>query len=141
MKLRNEVNHKVTVENENGEKVLFVIDATDMVQLAKIGKVFKIYDEMTKIQIKESDDFDELMFMIEKVSDKLVELNRMLDLAFGEDITKKAFMNSSSLVMYNDFFEQLSGELDKAGVKVNDYISQIRKDRLVQDHKKPGDTI
>ena len=140
MKLSNEIKHKVTIENELGEKVDFVIDASDMVQLARIGNIFEKYNEMSNLQLDESDDFEVMLASINKVADKLVELNKTLDLAFGKDITEKAFMGSSSLLMYNDFFSQLAKELEVAGVKVNNYIKKVRKETLVNDHKQ-SDTI
>lgn len=135
MKIENQLKHKVVVENELGNRIDFAIDPADMVQMARIGNIFEQFQKVNGIEFVESDDFQVTLKAINDFADELIELNKKIDLAFGEDITKKAFMGSSSLVMYNDFFEQLSTEMDKAGVKVKEYIKNVRQKSMLSDHK------
>ena len=104
--------------------------------MARIGRVFETFQQVSEMPIDETDDFFLMLEQVEKVSDKLVEVNTLLDKAFGDGITKIAFMGSSSLLMYNDFFEQLAVEMEKAGAMVEIKVKQIRKEKLVNDHKK-----
>ncbi|QIK56671.1 hypothetical protein G7059_01820 [Erysipelothrix sp. HDW6A] len=139
MKLTNDVKHSVTVENEHGDKVTFDIDISDMIQVGTITEIFGVYNEMMAIDIPE-DGLKETLSAIKAIKAKMNEVNELLDEAFGAELREKAFLNSNSMFLYNDFFEKLEKEFEKAGIKVESKIKEIKKKYLVKDHKSK-DTI
>lgn len=139
MKLTNDVKHSVTVENEHGDKVTFDIDISDMIQVGTITEIFGVYNEMMAIDIPE-EGLQETLSAIKAIKAKMNEVNELLDEAFGAELREKAFLNSNSMFLYNDFFEKLEKEFEKAGIKVESKIKEIKKKYLVKDHKSK-DTI
>lgn len=141
MKFQSDLKHSITVENEDGVKVSFTIDSSDAVQLSAITDVFEKFGEAQNLNldIENVKTIKELSDVIKPYANKLKEVNALLDAAFGEDITKIAFKGSSSLILYNDFFKKLSDEMEKIGIKTKDYVTKIRKDRLLNDHKQSGE--
>ena len=140
MKLVNETKHSVTVTNENKEQVVFDIDISDMIQVADITDMLVEYDEMQSIEFPNTTNIKELSKVMREIANKFEKVNILLDKAFGRELREKAFLGSSSMLMYNDFFEQLSEEMTKAGIKVETKAKELQKKYLLNDHRK-SDTI
>ena len=141
MKLKNKLKHEIEVENEDGIKVSFILDPSDMVQIGVISELFAKFDEVSKIKIEDNlEEIEEILKTTRLLSKTMLEMKELIDLAFGDKITQVAFKNSNSLILYNDFFVLLEKELVAAGIKVQEYIKERRKERLVNDRKE-SDTI
>lgn len=141
MKLINDLKHKITVTNEEGNKVEIFIDNADMIQANTIGLLFKEFQALENIEFVDTDDFEKLLAQTSAIAEQLEKINSLLDLAFGKELREKAFLGSSSITLYNSFFEQLTGEFDKAGLKTKEYIKEVRKQQLLNKGKTPKDTI
>lgn len=137
MKLQSELKHKIVVENEDGVEVEFAIDVSDMIQMASITELFAEYDEVMKLDFKPSDNdsLQDILNKIRPVKKGIQRVNELMDEVFGKEITETAFKGSSSMILYNDFFNKLGDELNKAGVKTEAYVKKVRKEMLVNDHK------
>jgi len=131
----NQVSHEVVVENENNQKIVFKIDPSDMVQMALFGKVFETFENLRKFELPKNEDFDVMLKAVEKMAVLFKEVKNQLDDATGINLSELVFMNSNSILLYEQFFEQLSEEIEKAGVKVKDYVAKRRQEMLLQDHK------
>lgn len=138
MKIKNELKHIVEVTNDSGIMTQFIIQPDDIVQINNIGLVFKKFNEVETFELKETDDFEEILAQTSVISEGLIEVNKRLDVAFGEGITKTAFENSHSLEMYYQFFEQLGEEMENTGHKIDEYTKKVRRSHRLNDRKKPN---
>lgn len=141
MKIKNELIHTVNITNEFDEVVTITIDGADMIQINNIAQIFIEFQKLEKLELQETTDFDSLVKQIALVAEIMEGINDALDKTFGVEVREKAFRGSSSLTLYNSFFDQLSIELEKAGVKVKTYIKELRKKEIYNKGKTAKDTI
>lgn len=141
MKLKNELIHTVNITNEYDEVVTITIDGADMIQINNIAQIFIEFQKLEKLELQETTDFDSLVKQVALVAEIMEGINDALDKTFGVEVREKAFRGSSSLTLYNSFFNQLSVELEKAGIKVKNYIKELRKKEIYNKGKTAKDTI
>jgi len=131
----NQVSHDVVVENEKKQQITFKIDPSDMVQMALFGRVFNTFETLRKFELPKDEEFTVMLKAIEEMALLFKQVKVQLDEATGIKISELVFINSNSILLYEQFFEQLATEIEKAGVKVKDYVAQRRKEMLLNDHK------
>lgn len=141
MKTDNKLTHTIEIENEFNEKVTIAIYSDDIIQVNAIGTIFMEYKKLKTIKVGEKTDFDGMIKQLNIVAEQMEKVNEAVDKAFGKELREKAFRGSSSLSLYNSFFKKLDTELEKAGLKVKDYIKETRKKELIGKGKNKKDTI
>lgn len=129
------MSHEVVVENEKKQQITFKIDPSDMVQMASFGRVFDTFETLRKFELPKDEEFNVMLKAIEEMALLFNKVKVQLDEATGIKISELVFMNSNSILLYEQFFEQLSTEIEKAGVKVKDYVAKRRQEMLLNDHK------
>ena len=144
--LKSDLAHKFTVTNEDNVSVEVKFDPTDMVSVNFIVALLAEYDKLKDFHndlenIDSSDiDVSELLAKTQPLSDQFIKIGNMLDLAFGSELRTVGFKGSYSMVMYNDFFNMLGNEAEKSGIKTKEYVTQLRKEKLLTGHKQ-SDTL
>lgn len=123
------------VENEKNQKITFKIDPTDPVKMVLLGRVFGTFQELRKFEIPKEEDFDVMLKAIEEMAEKFTKVKEQLDEAVGAKLSEIVFANSNSILLYEQFFEQLATEIEKSGAKVQSYVAKRRQEALLNDHK------
>lgn len=135
MQIKNEIKHEIRVENERGESVLLTIDMSDPIKVAQLGRVLESFDNIRKFELPQSDDFYVMLRSAEELGNKFYEAQKLLNLAFDENVSEKIFLGSNSIFVYEQFFIQLEAEIEKAGKKAEAHVKKRRKEALLNDHK------
>lgn len=140
MKLVNETLYTIEIENRLGEKHTFHIDLSDLIQVNALAELFKSYDKFEGLSDLNATDPTEMFNELKKLADWQNKINELYDLALGEGACEKIFAGNNSLFTQRTVTQFLINELDKAKIKIDDYVSSVRKEMLVSDHKR-SDTI
>jgi hypothetical protein len=130
--------------NDNGDTINF--DLTDPTLPSRLLSTYSALDELTtkfdqeiiKLSKREDKKLNVLASQNEKdIADATAkffkETTLILDTFLGEGATKKIFGGEYWLNMFNDFFEFLMPELEKAGLKTEEMQKSLKEKYKLQD--------
>lgn len=136
MKLSSGLKKVFKTTNEHGVSVEAVIRPDDAVQMNVISKAYAVFFKLEDKNVElNKEDVDSILAAFEEIADDMKEINKYLDMAFGDDYTKQLFQGSYSLLMYAEYFDGLGEILGDVEKMSKDYVAKKRLEGKLQDFK------